>query len=280
MPKLRRFMYLNDEIVGQFLAQVEGGEFDKQRITDQQSSSSGIGGSLNVRVASGHADRGKSGSSQAETVLRQSGPSRFNRLHHVLETEHELSSLNAADDGIWAALEVGEIIEVVVTLEIPEFFRSMDQVSGVASLSPLLDAFTGLASLDLPDLGLGVSPEDLKHMTDIKPAMPAIESMSGAVAEAPLPILMHLVNTRKYTCLVMLDRQWLTVAAGEFDGEARALIKIDRHVAKGKPEHVPLVPGVPQQSRAQRRAAGNKDDAGTLTLKAPAARATCIAIYR
>lgn len=72
-------MYLNDGIVGQFLAQVEGGEFDEQRVTDQQSSSSGIGGSLKAGPASAHADRSKSGSSQAETVLRQSGPSRFTR---------------------------------------------------------------------------------------------------------------------------------------------------------------------------------------------------------
>jgi len=43
VTKFRLFMYLNDDMVSQFLAQVEGGEFDEQRITDQQGSSSGIG---------------------------------------------------------------------------------------------------------------------------------------------------------------------------------------------------------------------------------------------
>lgn len=173
---------------------------------------------------------------------------------------------------------MGEIIEVVVELEVPEFFRTMDQVSGLASISSLLDAFTDLASLGLPDLD--VSPEDLRQMTEIRQAMPAVESMSEAVAEAPIPVLMHLVDAPKYTLLVMLDRQSLTIAASELDGEARALIKLDRHVVKGKPEQVPFVPGVPHQSRAQRRAAGNKDGSKTLTLRSPAARATCIAIYR
>lgn len=278
MPKLRRFMYLNDELVGQFLAQVEGGEFDEQRITDQQSASSGFGGSFKAGPASAHADRGKSGSSQAETVLRQSGPSRFNRLHGILETDHELSSLNVADDDIWAALQVGEIIEVVVRLEVPEFFQTMDQMSGLSSLSPLIDAFTGLASLGLP--GLDVSPEDLKQVTDIRQAMPAVENLSAAVAAAPLPLLMHLVDAPKYTFLAMLDRQLLAVATGEFDGEVSALVVVDRHVTKGKPEQVPLVPGMPQQSRAERRAGGVNTSSGTLTLKAPAAHATCVAIYR
>jgi hypothetical protein len=91
---------------------------------------------------------------------------------------------------------------------------------------------------------------------------------------------MRLVDAPKFKFLVMLDRVLLTVASGEFDGEARTLIKIDRHIAKGKPEQVQLMPGVPKQSRAQRRASGNKPDSSALTLKAPAARATCIAIYR
>lgn len=278
MPKLRRFMYLNDDIVGQFLAQVEGGEFDEQRITDQQGSSSGLGLSVKAGPASAHADRGKSGSSQAETVVRQSGPSRFNRLHSILEADHQLSSLNVADDGIWEQLEMGEIIEAVVTLEVPEFFQKMEQMSGFAAFSPLLEAVSGLASLNIP--GLDVSAQNLKQMSGIKGAMPAIEGMSAAVAEAPLPIMMHLVDAPKYKFLVMLDRALLTIASGEFDGEARALIKVDRHVAKGKPEQVQLMPGVPNQSRAQRRASASKDDSSTLTLKAPAARATCIAIYR
>lgn len=278
MPKLRRFMYLNDEIVGQFLAQVEGGEFDEQRITDQQGSSSGIGVGMKAGPASAHADRGKTGSSQAETVVRQSGPSRFNRLHRILAAEHELSSLNVADDEIWEGLEVGEIVEAVVTLEVPEFLRTMEQMSGLASINPLLDAFSGLASLGIP--GLDVSEKGLKQMADIKEAMPSIEGMSAAVAEAPLPIVMHLLDAPKYKFLATLDRALMRVASGELDGEARALIKIDRHVPKGKPEQVPLISGVPNQSRAQRRAAGSKDDSSTLTLKAPAARVTCIAIYR
>ncbi len=207
----------------------------------------------------------------------QSGPSRFNRLHQILETDHELSSLGVADDTIWEGLEVGEIVETVVTLEVPEFFRTMDQMSGLAAVAPLLDAFTDLASMGIPDMD--VSTEDLEKMADIKRAKPAVESMSGAVADAPLPVVIHLADAPKYKFLVVLDRGLLTVAAREFDGEARALIKIDRHVPKGKPERVPLVPGVPQQSRAQRRAGGS-DDSATLTLKAPAKLATCIAIYR
>jgi hypothetical protein len=271
-------MYLNDEIVGQFLAQVEGGEFDEQRITDQQGSTSGLGLSGRVGPITGRAERGKSDSSQAETVLRQSGPSRFNRLHRILTGEHELTSLNAADEAIWGSLEVGEIIEAVVSLEVPEFFQTMDQMSGLASLTPVLDAFSGLASLGLP--GLDVSSDDLKQMEDIKKAMPAVANLSDSVADAALPVLMHLVDAPRFTFLAMLDRSLLSVASGEFDGEARALLKIDRLVARGKPERVALIAGMPQQSRAQRRAAGTNDDSTMLTLKAPAARATCIAIYR
>jgi hypothetical protein len=278
MPKLRRFLYLDNEIVGQFLAQVEGGEFDEQRITDQQSTSSGIGASVKAGPASAHADRGKTGSSQAETVLKQSGPSRFNRLHSILETEHGLSTVNAADDAIWEGLEVGEIIEAVVTVEIPEFFQTMDQMSDLVTIAPILDALTGLASLGLP--GLDVSEDKLAQIADLKGAMPAITGISSAVSEAPLPVMMHLVDAPKYKFLAVLDRSLLAVDRAEIVGEARALIKIDRHIAKGKPETIPLMPGVPQKSRAQRRASGGQENSSTLTLRAPAARATCIAIYR
>ncbi|MCA9112525.1 MAG: hypothetical protein KDA52_21410 [Planctomycetaceae bacterium] len=48
MPKLRRLMYLSDEIVGKAFAQVEGGEVAEQRITGRQRAVSGLGVSATV----------------------------------------------------------------------------------------------------------------------------------------------------------------------------------------------------------------------------------------
>lgn len=277
MPNLRYFIYLNDEMVSQFLAQVEGGEFDEQKITDQQLSSSGIGGSIKAGPASAHADRGKSGSSQAETVLRQSGPSRFNRLHGILKKDYELTSLGIADDTIWDGLEVGEIIEVVATVEIPEFLRTMNQMSGLSALAPMFDALTDIAELGFP--GLDASAADLKQADDLKKAIPKVDQLAAAVASSALPVILRLADTPKYQCLVLLDRELLRVPASDLDGQVHALVKVDGHVKRGKPERVALISGVPQQSRAQRRAGGSSDST-TLVLKAPAARASCVAIYR
>ena len=278
MPKLRHFMYLNDEMVSQFLAQVEGGEFDEQRITDQQSSSSGIGASVKAGPASAHADRGRAGTSQAETVLRQSAPSRFNRLHGILTTEHELGPLSVADQTIWDGLEVGEIIEVVVTIEIPEFLRSMDQMAGLSSLAPMIDAFTDIADLDLP--GLDTSAAGLQQAKDLRKVLPKVDQLAEAVGKAALPVLLRLADAPRYQFLVLLQRDLLRVPARDLDGQVHALLKVDNHIKPGKPQRVPLIAGVPQQSREQRRAGGSSENSSTLVLKAPAARASCVAIYR
>ncbi len=210
-------------------------------------------------------------------MFRQSGPSRFNRLHQILAGEHGLDTLTIADDTIWNGLEIGESIEVLVNLVVPEFLQSIDQVSNLAAMAPLLDAFSDIAALGIP--GVDASNEDLKNVSDIKRAMPALQNLTGAVADAPLPIIMRLADAPRYVFFTFLDRQMLKVAPSELEGEARALLKVDRHNKRGRLEKVELMPGMPQQNRAQRRAAGT-DDSPALTLKAPAARVSCVAIYR
>jgi hypothetical protein len=81
MVVLREFLYRSDDLVSQFLEQLEGGEFDEQRITDQSSRSSGLGASVTAGPLSASGDKRTGESSESELTMRQTPASRFNRLH-------------------------------------------------------------------------------------------------------------------------------------------------------------------------------------------------------
>jgi hypothetical protein len=138
MPRrLRFFLYRDDTMVSQFLEQLEGGAYDEENIRQQV----GGGGSLGVGVGAGpvraSASRERTNSSETELNLRQTGPSRFSRFHEMAMDEEEVQQLDGCDEAIWDQLGDGEIIDVGVSLAIPDIVRTLGMVSRISSLMPI-----------------------------------------------------------------------------------------------------------------------------------------------
>jgi hypothetical protein len=274
MVTRRIFLYLDDLIVRQFLAQTEGGEFDDQRIKDQSSTQSGLGIGVHSGPLTANANRGSGGSSESELVLRQTPQARFNRLHNELRAE-KLDTLSAADETIWSQLEIGELLEFVVEPELPEFIRSAAQVGQLKDAGEIIDLVDQLGQLGMPEMSLEADQQ--QTLRQVKALLPAIGAIDDAMESGPVPCTFRLAQAPKFALFSMLDRTNLMVTVDKLQGEVHLLAKIDRLIAKGNPENVSLLPGLPQLNRQQRRTS----NAGpSLTIRYPTVAVTAIALYR
>jgi hypothetical protein len=77
MVVLRQFLYRDDELVLQFLAQLEGGTYDEELVTEQNQSGGAFGGGVGAGPAKLSAERKKQGSWEASRTVRQTDESRL-----------------------------------------------------------------------------------------------------------------------------------------------------------------------------------------------------------
>lgn len=276
MPgRLRYFLYRDDRILTQFLEQLEGGVYDEERIHQQASGGGSIGVGVNAGPLRGNASRDRSSSSESELNLRQTGSSRFSRFYELAVTGGELQQLDGCDDAIWDQLQIGEILDIGVSLSIPEIVKSLGMVGRVTALMPLFQTLGGFEDDDGSPL---INTRDMAMVTN---RLPVFEQAATAMEEAGVPLLASLVGDTRFKMFLRLKKTSLQIEElQEFDGDARLVGSIQSKVAKGKPTEVgQLLPGLRAPNRAQRRQ-GGAEDKNSVTMRYPAAIINPIAIFR
>ena len=274
--RLRYFTYRDDRIVSQFLEQLEGGVYDEENVKQQASGGSSLGIGIRGGPVSGSASRSSSNTAESELSLRQTGASRFSRFNDLARTEQEIQDLDGCDDAIWDQLGVGEILDVGVTLSVPEVVKGLRTLGQVSELMPLFGAISRMTDDHGNPL---IDPAEVATVTE---KLPAMEQAAAAVEQAGIPMTATLVGQGRYKFFLRLKRENLQCDdLNDLDGEARLVGTIQSKVAKGKTMEVgQLLPGVPSSNREQRRKSGGAPDPSSVILRYPAAVITPIAIFR
>lgn len=99
--RLRRFLYLNEEMTNEFLAQLEGGLFaeEQQTETTKQEKGGGLGARLGPVNADARLSSG--GEETAARTVQQVAEASFSRLMAHLETGEALQFLETFDEDVW-----------------------------------------------------------------------------------------------------------------------------------------------------------------------------------
>jgi hypothetical protein len=120
---LRRFLYLDESLVRESLAQADSGIFEEQTITRTNSKDGKLGGELRAGPIGGRAEKGKVSSEEIEQILKQTPESQYNRLHEWLEGSGQLAEIISGESEVWDALKVGVVVSARCELEIPPLSR-------------------------------------------------------------------------------------------------------------------------------------------------------------
>lgn len=273
MVILREFLYRRDDLVAQFLEQIEGGEYDEERMKEQAGRKSAVGGSAALGAVSVTAERRRDGASETELTMRQTAASRFNRLHALLSKGNDIQPLTSFDNAIWAQIASGEVVELEGTLTLLPGVLEMGQAARIGSFLPLIETMKDLPDDLLPD------SFDRGDVERVGGQLSAVQGFAQHLAAGPVPCTVAPTGAPTCKLFVELRRDSLQGDLADLEGDVIMLARITRKISKGKPETVGQpIPGV-ALNREQRRKGGNSGNL-TVRLQHPAAVVSAIAIYR
>lgn len=263
MPALlRNFLYLDERLTSQYLAQLEGGTFDAedQSVTEIRNRGAEAGakvGPLNTK--------GSKGSSAEETssrTMRQTPEGRYRRLEKLLDEEDAIQWLDAFDEAIWTKLERGEALRIESVVKVPVFYTYTEMAAGFQPLMDLMQLFG--------------EPVDDETQT----AVAGMTQIGQTLKE--LSIVAHAAGTPKYKFICPLKREFLREELGALEGECIVVGSLQRRLKPG--EHYSILDdlGMGRLPRAERRRIERdmKKELPEVVISAPAALLSPLAVYR
>ena len=262
---LRRFLYLDRDLTTAFLAQLEGGVYAEEAVTETASKGRDTGVGVSVAAVRGRAGRTTATQGTSARTLRQTPESEFARLVDAVDDHGILSWAESFDEESWAALPRGAIVEVESDIAV----STLTKFAGVAEqVPPLLDF--------METMGEGVD-EDARE---------ALRGFASLGALAPkVPVIARTSSTPRFKFGMELKRGNLAAEIGELDGDATVFGKLHRKLQPGEKytmlDSLAGVGGLPRSLRREMQR-NIKNDASfpDAVISPPAAVLTPIAIYR
>jgi hypothetical protein len=262
MP-LRQFLYYDESLVNDFLAQLEGGQTGD--VTKREQRQRGGKGELTVGAGPLKAGGGggRSITEETEAVIRQSRASRFERLHELLVDADELVEIESLDPSTWNAIARGSLLEIDTQITIPQMARLFSDPSAFGNLASLVRA---------------ISPESIDAEAEkVIAGFAALAQVSGG--EGGMLTAVGNPPGSPYRLVMRLDRKFMTTDA-ELDGEATVLVKMARRLKEDDREIIIDIPGMSTLGSDVRNSMSRTSGADEFMVQGPGAIVVPIAIFR
>lgn len=266
---LKQFLYLNEDLVSQFISQLEGGLYDEESQSSTESRERKLGGGLGAGPVKGEAGRTTSAEETVSRTVRQTPWSRYDHLVELIEGQGPIRFIEAADEQLWSDLKRGDIVEVESRLSMPSIARILRVAGGLSELLPLIQALGGDDSLD----------------QEAAQAFAALEGL-GKATTSKLSVIAAVSGSPNYRFVAQLETTALRVEPDELDGEATVVGTVRRKLRPGE-RHATfeLFAGqssLPAEMRKELESAFDDDEqlGADIFVTDPGAIITPIAIFR
>jgi hypothetical protein len=282
VSELRHFLYLDDDLVNEFLAQLEEGELSEFQVRSSTESSGGAGGRVGLPVARIEGSLQTADTEALAYSMHLSPASRFQRLARLLHEHKALSvepkSLSKALAGSFAIAECDVALTGVSKLALG--FRDFER--STRFFSEMNEQSDGGVRTWFPAMMLNVRQKMAKRKQVAR--WRGLRRTMTALQGNYVPVICRSTDQQATKLLARLRRTCLRVPVPEIEGRARLLIKIIRKV--GDDEEVDATdtfPGARPLTVTFRQgieASPAKEFIGEMSVKAPAVIATAVAVYR
>lgn len=265
---LRQFLYLNEDLLDQFLSQLEGGLYEEEARTSRASTDKGVGGGLGGPVRA-EARRSKGAEESLSRTVRQTPSSKFDRLMSGLAASDGVRLIeDVPDDSAWSDLERSDILEIESRVSLPAVVSLLRAAQGLGSLLPVIQQLS-----DEPVGDQGVE------------ALSAIQALAEG-AGSKVSVIAAVSATPRYRFVAQLEPAGLLSSLDEIEGEATVVAKLRRKLREGEQlatfEFFSGQSALPAEAREEfEKAFGEQEEfARDMFVTAPAALITPIAIFR
>lgn len=271
---LRSFLYLNEDIVDDYLSQLEGGIIEGPYTTKDTTSKGKEGGiGLNIAGASGSGKGNTASSSEVQQTIRETPTPKFTRLYDLLEKEELIQPLNDFDLAVYEDIQAGEIVEVRGTARLPKWEHMMKEVSGLSELIDIIKA-------------IGLDPFD-GDPTNVA-AYEGFTALIEKKAKEDTEVIISPIGSPNIKFVATLDGAHLRRKKDDLEAEVTLLGKVRSKLEKNETidtfRLAPRLDQLQQLNRDQRRNAKKKTQWPNSPLdeviKYPALRVQPIAIYQ
>lgn len=265
---LKQFLYLNDDLVSQFLSQLERGLYEEEEVSRTESQEKKLGGGLGVGPLKGEAGKTTGDEETVSRTLRQTPESRFDRLMELVREQGPVKLVDAVEERTWNDLKRDEIVEIDGRLSTPTMVRMLRAAEGLGDLLPLLQ-------------GMGEESVDQEGLQ----ALTAVGSLAKATA-SKTSVIVAVAGTPEYRFVAEVEANGLRVPVEDLDGEATLVGKVRRRIREGEKhatfEFFAGQSSLPPEVRKEFEDAFEDDEEiGTdIFVTHPAAIVIPIAIYR
>jgi len=261
-PLLRNFLYLDDRLTSQYLAQLEGGTYEEEAQSDKDVRSRGGEAGAKLGPLNAKSSKGSGGEASSSRMMRQTPEGNYRRLEELLDAEHAVQWLDAFDEAIWDKLERGEALRIESVVKVPSIYKYTETAAGLAPLMKLMEVF-----------GEKIDKETqaaVKGMTQIGQALKDVSVVANA-AGAP-----------KFKFICPLKRDFLREDLAALDGECIVVGSLQRRLKPTEPYSILDDLGMGGLPRAERRKIERdlKKKLPDSVVSPPAVLLTPLAIYR
>ena len=265
--KLRNFLYLNENILDDYLSALEGSLTEKIITKEKQTSDrkSNLGG----KVANIGAGKTVETETQKERTLTPSA--KVQLFMDLLQNEEHVPFYEFLDDETWNQLSRDEIVEFMGAIRFSKLKEISAAISQFSNLTAIIESFTDTPIID----------------DETQKAIDGIKGLGNYKNGNEIPCVLSFSGQKDYPVIAYLDDACLKVPQESFVGDVTILCKIQKKINKGssvdltdffKPiKDLPL-------NRSQRRSMNTKDltmpKELSDTIKGPAFVVIPIAIYK
>jgi hypothetical protein len=264
---MREFLYLNEVLVDQFLAQVDDGLWDEQQERERRTGERKGGGSVGIKPVKVDGKLGSERESEQSRTRRQTPESRFNRLANLVSDtpDDRPIKIDADVTNAYSQLSPGRLASVECYVDVPSIGRAIAQADQMQGLLDLMTTFA-------PDQVSAADREAIQGIGTIA------QNMSNDV------ICTGEVDEEMPTFVFRLARKFLRVEMGELEGEAIVFGNVHRKWPEGDSYPILAVPGLDLMSRADRRKmkanAKKEDEEVDLQIEGPGITLSPVAVFR
>lgn len=271
---LRSFLYLNEDIMDDYLSQLEGGIIEGSYTTKDVTSKGKEGGAgLNIAGVSGSGKGNTASSSEIQQTIRETPAAKFTRLYDLLEKEELIQHLSGFDLVVYEDIQAGEIVEVRGMAKLPKWEHLTKEVSGLSGLVDMMKA-----------LGLDPFDGDATNMAAYEGFTTLIEKK----AKEDIEVIISPIGSPDIKFVASLDGTHLRRKKDDLEAEMTILGKVRSKLEKNEKIDIfrlaPRLEEIQHLSRDQRHNAKKKaqrtDSPLDEFVKYPALRVQPIAIYQ
>lgn len=266
---LRRFLYLNEQVVDSYLGVVEGGLSDE--LTRRSSTRGGRGGEagLAFKGAGAKVTGEREHAQEEEQRVRDTPEQRFDRLLTAVERDPDEYSYEEVLDlqDAFQRLSVGTLITVDCEIEVPDMVRLLSQPEQLSQMVDMMETLRPLAQVFGSDVGELPTAEQTDAIRQVSRVFRSDVVVVGEI-DADTPRIAG-----------KLEQPYVRELP---EGEARVVGKVSRKWGSDESHSLVALPGASLLSRSQRRTnqkePSSEDD--TNVLYGPALTLDIVAIYR